>query len=260
MARAELGREERRLIERLRLARVAVARIAARLRRHRSTIHRGLRRNRFADEEPPELDGCWGMLAPDRAAGRRRRRRRLVRWPSLMVAIVDRLRAGWSPEQIAGRLRREGGKARVSRETIHAWGPLPRTAGSAGSLGHLPSRRKRRRPRHARRPRGAVFPPERAIASRPKAVATRQALGRWEGEPMIFRREHAEADVASLVERKTRFAVLLCNPDRRSAPPTDRLVTALAPLPRAARRPIAFGRAPSTEGSSSRRGASPVRA
>ena len=77
---------------------------------------------------------------------------------------------------------------------------------------------------------------------------------------MIFRREHGEADVASLVERKTRFAALSCNPHRRSAPPTDRLVTALAPLPRAARRPIAFGRAPSTEGSSSRRGASPVRA
>ena len=59
---------------------------------------------------------------------------------------------------------------------------------------------------------------------------------------MIFRREHGEANVASLVERKTRFAVLFRNPDRRSAPLMDRLVTALAPLPRAARRSITFDR------------------
>ena len=104
MAHAELSMEERRQIERLRLARTPVARIAARLRRHRSTIYRELRRNRFADEELPELDGYWGMVAHDMASARRRRRRKLVRLPSLMVAIVDRLRAGWSPEQIARRV------------------------------------------------------------------------------------------------------------------------------------------------------------
>ena len=48
--------------------------------------------------------------------------------------------------------------------------------------------------------------------------------------------------MASLVERKTRFAVLFRNPDRRSAPLMDRLVTALAPLPVAARWSITFDR------------------
>ena len=58
---------------------------------------------------------------------------------------------------------------------------------------------------------------------------------------MIFRREHGEANVASLVEREGRFAVLLRNPDRRSGPLMGRLVTLLAPLPRTARRSITAG-------------------
>ena len=70
MAHAELSMEERRQIERLRLARTPVARIAARLQRHRSTIHRELRRNRFAEQELPELDGYWGVVAHEMATGR----------------------------------------------------------------------------------------------------------------------------------------------------------------------------------------------
>lgn len=241
MAHVELGLDERRQIERLRLARMPVARIAARLRRHRSTIYRELRRNRFVDEELPELDGYWSLVAHDMATGRRRRRRKLARMPALLVAIADRLRAGWSPEQIAGRLRLEGGPAYVSHETIYAW-VYSKEGQDRGLARHLPSRRRRRRSRHGRKPRGAVFPPERAIRHRPKAVAGRRAFGHWEGDLMIFRREHGEANVASLVERKTRFAVLLRNPDRRSAPLMDRLVTALAPLPREARRSITFDR------------------
>ena len=126
MAHVKLGMEERRQIERLRLARTPVARIAARLRRRQSTIDRELERNRFRDKELPELDGTWGLVAHEMATGRRRRRRKLARMPSLLVAIANRLRAGGSPEQIAGRLRREGGAAYVSHKTI-----TPRTAGSA---------------------------------------------------------------------------------------------------------------------------------
>ena len=127
----ELGIEERRQIERLRLARAPVARIAARLRRHRSTIYRELERNRFRDKELPELDGTWDLVAHEMATGRRRRRRRLVRMPGLLVAIADRLRAGGPPEQIAARLRREGGGVCVSHETRLAPGCTPRMAGSA---------------------------------------------------------------------------------------------------------------------------------
>jgi IS30 family transposase len=59
---------------------------------------------------------------------------------------------------------------------------------------------------------------------------------------MIFRREHGLANVASLVERKTRYAVLFRNNDRSTRHLMDRLMTAIAALPQAARRSITFDR------------------
>ena len=121
MAHVELGIDERRRIERMTISRVPVAEIAEKLGRHRSTIYRELSRNRFTDEENPYLDGYYGPVAQTIASRRRFRRRKLVRMPTLLTSVVDRLRAGWSPEQISGRLRRDGSGSYVCHETIYAW-------------------------------------------------------------------------------------------------------------------------------------------
>ncbi len=60
----------------------------------------------------------------------------------------------------------------------------------------------------------SCFPPERSIHQRPDYVNTREKFGDWEGDLMIFERAKGNANIASLVERKTRFAVLFCNNDR----------------------------------------------
>ena len=133
MAHVELGIEERRRIERLRDARVPVMAIADELGRHRSTIYRALKRNRFADEENPYLDGDYSSVAQTMAARRRYRRRKLAREPLLLASITDRLRAGWSPEQIAGRLRRDGSGASAWAAS-HVWRCSRRTARSTGGL------------------------------------------------------------------------------------------------------------------------------
>lgn len=104
---------------------------------------------------------------------------------------------------------------RVSHETIYAY--VYSTEGQSEQLArHLPSRRKKRLPRYARRPRGQVFPPDRSIHERPDYVKTRKTFGEWEGDLMIFERSQGTMNVASLVERKTRFAVLFRNNDRSS--------------------------------------------
>ncbi len=111
MAHTELDTRKRRLIEDLLAARAPVARIAKRLSRHRSTIYREIRRNSFDDDELPELSGYYGVLAQRYAAERRQRQRKLIRMPDLLAAVVEWLKTGWSPEQIAGAvsvLRRRG--------------------------------------------------------------------------------------------------------------------------------------------------------
>ncbi|MEO1024009.1 MAG: IS30 family transposase, partial [Pseudomonadota bacterium] len=215
MAHTELDLRERRAIEDMLNAKVPVSKIAAEIGRHRSSIYREIKRNGFEDDELSELNGYYGMVAQREASKRRARRRKLVRFEDLRAHVFTQLRIGWTPEQIAGRLGYDDQPVRVSHETIYAY--VYSAEGQSEQLArHLPSRRKKRQPRYSRRPRGQVFPPDRSIHERPDYVKTRETFGEWEGDLMIFERSQGTMNVASLVERKTRFAVLFRNNDRSS--------------------------------------------
>lgn len=241
MAHTELDLRERRAIEDMLHAKIPVRQIAVEIGRHRSTVYRELKRNHYEDRELPDLSGYYGMNAQRFAATRRARRRKLVRLDDLRHAVITQLKEGWSPEQIAGRLKFEGQSVRVSHETIYAYvyGPDGRSEDLAR---HLPSRRKKRQPRNARRSRGLIFPPDRSIHERPDYVKTRETFGEWEGDLMIFERAQGKANVASLVERKTRFAVLFRNNDRSTTHLMNRLMSVMEPLPQPARKSITLDR------------------
>jgi len=241
MKRTELNLTERRAIEDLLHRNVKVTEIARRINRHQATVYREIKRNFFKDEELPQLSGYYGMTAQRSAGERRARRRKLVRIPALRDAVIDRLQEGWSPEQIAGRLKLEGHTTTVSHETIYSYVYSP--DGQSQALArYLPDRRKKRKPRYARTPRGMMFPLERSIHNRPEQIKTRENFGAWEGDLMIFRREHGKTNVATLVERKTRYAVLFRNNDRSSNHFMTRLMNVMEPLPQLARQSITFDR------------------
>ncbi len=159
----------------------------------------------------------YPVTAQDIARARRRRLAKLARHEELLAHVMDRLRAGWSPQQIAGRLRQEAEadgeeSERLCHETIyrHVYGP----EGRAEQLYLcLPRARHRCGTRHGRRPRGHRIPLERGIACRPADVATRESFGHWEGDLLVFARSGGNANVTTLVERRSRFLVLLPNPD-----------------------------------------------
>lgn len=118
----ELNIEERRILARLLHHKAKVVEIARALSRHRSTIYREIKRNWWHDTEVPEADGYWPVTAQELAKGRRARNRKLARHVELRDAVVNRLMAGWSPEQIAGRLKAEpGSKNRLCHETIYRY-------------------------------------------------------------------------------------------------------------------------------------------
>ena len=237
----QLDLDQRRTLFRLLEARTPVGEIAQRLGRHPSTIHRELGRNRFRDGDRG-FCGYFPLNAQDLARRRRQRRRKLVMNDGLRAHVTERLEAGWSPQQIAGRLKREPtGGASVCHETIyrHVYGPEGRRD---GLYRHLPKARRRRGSRYGRRPRGASIPRERWIENRPAEVGTRETFGHWEADLLIFRKEHGKANVTSLVERKSRFTFLLPNEDKRSTAVIAGIADALRGLPEDARRTVTFDR------------------
>jgi len=237
----QLDLDERRTLFRLMEASTPVGEVAQRLGRHPSTVYRELGRNRFRDGDRG-VCGYFPLNAQDLARRRRQRRRKLAADEGLRTHVVERLEAGWSPQQIAGRLRHEAdGGPTVCHETIyrHVYGPEGR---EDGLYRHLPKARRRRGSRYGRRPRGTPIPRERWIENRPAEVGDRQAFGHWEADLLIFGKQADKANVTSLVERKSRFTFLLANEDKRSAAVIAGIAEAPRGLPEEARRTITFDR------------------
>jgi IS30 family transposase len=234
-----LTAEDRKLIARLRDDGIPVTVIAVQLGRHKSTIHRELRRNRTDDG--PWLRGYFAMAADQISAMRRRRSAKLHRDPALAAHVVARLKDGWSPEQIAGRLALDRAATAICHETVYryVYGP----AGRAAELyRHLPSQRRRRRVRYARKPRGLSIPEANTIGKRPAEIGERTTFGHWECDLVAFRQVFGKHNITSLVERRSRYLFISRNPSRHSANIMAGLVRDLGPLPPACRRSITFDR------------------
>lgn len=102
--------------------------------------------------------------------------------------------------------------------------------------------RRQRRRRFGRKPRLGPIPAEHGIAHRPQDVTSRTTFGHWEGDLVMLAKELGKANVTSLLERTSRFTVLVPNADRRSAAVIGGIRDALAGLPQAARGTITFDR------------------
>jgi transposase, IS30 family len=237
---------ERRRIQQMRDAKLSVATIAAALGRHRSTIHREINRNfyhtAFRDRWGQAYRGYFCVTADGYARTRRSRRAKLMLRPALRDHVIAKLRDGWSPQQIAGRLKCEALPCgAISHETIYRFVYGPEGQG-LNLYALLAVARRRRRTRLGRKPRNSAIPPTRSITERPAEVATRQSFGHWEGDLVIFARQFGKANVTSLQERLSRYHILAANDDRRSAPVIERIAAALAAFPPAARQTITFDR------------------
>jgi IS30 family transposase len=210
---------ERALIEtQLRLG-MRPAAIACGLMRSRSTVSREIRRNGW--QSPPELmlrgririaGGYRCVLADQRArvlARRARAPRKLVAGNPLWIAVVERLREGLSPAQIARTLARMPDPVRLSYETIYtSLYAMPRGQLRSSLLSLM------RRHHHARRPqkgkRGPVKPPIPdmvLIDQRPVEIQMRLVPGHWEGDLIIGKGNLSQ--VGTLVERTTLFVALV---------------------------------------------------
>lgn len=214
---------------------------AVELGRHTSTIYRELKRNHRFDEERM-FRGYFPLTAHSMAAQRRLRGAKISRYPELAKYVVDRLEAAWSTEQIAGYLRhRTAGPLRVSHETIYQF--VYGLDGQAAKLARLlPTGRRKRRRRYARKPRGLNIPPAHTIAARPPHIAERTDFGHWEGDLIAFKLHHGKANLTSLVERRSRFTVLTPNSSRHSAGIMEGIERHLGTLPPSLRRTITLDR------------------
>ena len=191
----QLTSGERYMLAALRRQGCNQSEIARSLGRHRSTVCREVRRN------STRADGHYrAFTAQERTNGRRSRSRRNSRFTAEDFALIDELlRRQWSPEQVAGYLRRRGLLA-ISHETIyrHVW----RDKRQGGLLhAHLRGARERRRKRYGAYDSRGRLAGKRPISERPAEAETRERVGHWEADTVAG--AGSKDCVLTLVERKT---------------------------------------------------------
>ena len=194
--------DERYQIESMRRFGVGHNRIARLLGRSRSTIDREVERNLGAD-------GHYKASQADAFARARLRSRARANARHIDSATWERvhhdLALHWTPEQISGRLRLEGGALRVSHESIYAHIYSDKRAG--GQLWRqLPCQKLRKRRYGSGRARRHLIPNRVPIEMRPAIVERQTRFGDWEGDTLADS-SHRNA-VVTLVERRSMRIVL----------------------------------------------------
>jgi IS30 family transposase len=223
------------LDERIELSRhhdagIAPSEIARIMGRHPSTIGRELKRNNLPK-------GGYRPGSADRIAlSRCRRLSRIERLSPLRDHVDDHLAMGWSPEQIAGRLRLEGSDHRISHESIYRYIYRPKVRRK--KLHRYLTRAKATRGRRYFKRRREPIPGRRSIHDRGQAIDSRAEFGHWEGDLMQFRTQ--QGNLVTLVERQTRLTLAAGLPSKTAQATAAKLTSLFSELPEAARRSITF--------------------
>jgi IS30 family transposase len=141
----------------------------------------------------------------------RSRPRRLETNATLREWAFGHLRMGWSPEQIAARLKLvfpHDKEMRVSHEALYTYlYVLPRGGLRKELLSYLRQHHKSRRPRSRGVDRRGQIPEMISIEERPAEVADRSVPGHWESD-LIMGKGNRTA-LGTLVERTTRTVILV---------------------------------------------------
>ncbi len=196
MSYTQLTRDQRYQISYYKKAGDKQTVIAAKIGCHKSTISREVKRN-------SGLKGYRPLQADELAYDRQCEAYRARIAPQTWQQVERFLHQDWSPEQIAGRLKREK-QPTVSHESIYLYIYAEKRRG--GTLHqHLRSQKKHRK-RYSGKSRRGQIPNRTSIEKRPKIVAAKGRYGDWEADTIVG--AHHKGGILSVVERKSKLTRL----------------------------------------------------
>ena len=207
--------------------------VARELGRSHSSILSEIKRNSLGGE-------YQAIRANDLSSKRNVVSRRLnpLKDPATYSYCIDKLRSGWSPEEISGRSKRDNdGKAAICHETIYRYIYSPEGR-KRGLFEYLVRQHRKRRKWYGRRQYQRGIPDRISLDLRPKYINSKKKFGHWEVDS-VEGKAHRKG-IHTFLERKTRFyqAVLLENIDSEFGVKAQ--LTLFGSLPSKARRSSTF--------------------
>lgn len=191
---------ERELIRRLYTQGKCPAKIARVLGKHRSTIWREIKRNTNAAGIYYEKHAQAFMLK--RRLDAKASWRRIDRDYMLQQYVEDLLKRGFSPEQIAGYMRRSHHAQKICHKSIYTW--IHRRWQSRKSYLRFKGRPRVPYGQHKR----LWQPHKRHISIRPRIVDKRLRVGDWEADLVHGTKDDSRHSLLTINERKTGFVII----------------------------------------------------
>ena len=207
---------------------ISIREIGRKLDRSDTTILREIQRNRRDSRREMYLP----HKAQERAEQRHRTGHKHKRLGSFTLQhdIEQMLMNKWSPEIIAGHLKRTGSDYACS-ESIYQW--IYKEAPHL--IGTLPRSHPRRRQRRFKRARRIRIPDRISIQQRPAAVLLRQEPGHWEGDLIVG---SGQAALQVIIERTARYVRIQKIPNKTAESVRGAICDLLRPFPNHLRRTI----------------------
>ena len=226
--------EERCKLSQLSQAGKTIRQIAAALDRAPSTVMRELKRNTGSQV------GYQPAYADKQAKSRRWKGSRLLRDPDLQAKVLNRLSQGWSPAQVAGRLKKETRHQVISYESIYRFIDSQIRRTQDYSWRHYLPRGKSKRGWRGRRGGSPVDHIEGRISidERPAYIDKRRQPGHWEADLMLFAKYGQALLIAH--ERHSRLLYISRQPSKAATPVVLKLTELFSSLPPSMRRTITF--------------------
>jgi IS30 family transposase len=202
----KLTLSERRLIATWRESGISIRGCARRLDRSHSTVVRELKRNRFKRNiyEPLHAHG-----KAEKRKARAWKAKHPLKNKDVYGYVTQRLRRGWSPEVISGRLREIDHPGdphwQVCPETIYRFIYHSENKDQAW-WEYLRRKQKRRREKGKRKAHRIRIPDRVSIHQRPGVINQRKEFGHWEGDTLVGKgRNHGLHTAYERVSSLTRF-------------------------------------------------------
>ena len=249
---SQLCAEERAVIMTMKADQRVNREIAQVLGRATSTITRELRRNGYRPAQEcgsmgrPRVAGGYDVVRAGQRARRLQRRprtrRKLDRTGTLWARVHSLLARGWSPQQVAGRLRRahpHDSAWHVSHETIYTTiYAYPRGTLRRELVALLRQHKGERRRSNQGSNRRGRLPDLPSIRLRPPEAEDRLIPGHWEGD--LIRGTRNGSAVGTLVDRTTLFVMLVKMDDASALSALEGFGRAFAPLPAELRKTLTY--------------------
>ena len=226
--------KEREIIYKSHLEKKSLSEIAKITGRNKSSISRELTRCKDSDL------GYIPDRAQTQAKRRQQRHKQILSNEKLLAFVSEKLHKGWSPEQISGRLKLDKNPLQISHETIYKFA-YSKAGKSLGWQKLLPRKQPTRRPKLDRKPKKEIIPNLVPISDRPAIIDGRAQIGHWEGDLVIFT-SFKSNNLTTLVERKSRFAKLVCNYGKTTAVVVKGIGNVFEKMPKTSVQSITFDR------------------